>query len=143
MPEGSREKKSEFEGLGIKSLLLLPLHLKGVLAGFLGFDSIICVEEWNDDDIAILRVASEVIGRAIEHECQQEELRRHRHHLKDMLEERTKELKDLNGKLVTETDERKRLETQMRQMQEKESSELDPHIPSPLMHIRSESYPQN
>ncbi|MDQ7825785.1 MAG: diguanylate cyclase [Candidatus Eremiobacteraeota bacterium] len=77
----SESDREALEKQGIKSLLLLPLRLNQSLAGFIGFDSAVRTTEWTEDDVSILRVASEVIGRAIERKKQDSELAKQMHNL--------------------------------------------------------------
>jgi two-component sensor histidine kinase/CheY-like chemotaxis protein len=105
MPEGT--EKESLKEHGILSLLVLPVQSGSSLVGFIGIESRVKKIEWNEDDVSIFKVASEVIGRALEHDSQQQELIKYRCHLEELVEERTGELKILNGKLEREIDERK------------------------------------
>lgn len=48
--------------LGIKSILILPLQNKSRWTGFVGFDLVQVEREWTDEDVTLLRTASEMIS---------------------------------------------------------------------------------
>jgi len=50
----------------IKSLLVFPLHNKSELAGFIGYTNDIIKKEWNENDLSLLRLSSQIIGNALE-----------------------------------------------------------------------------
>ncbi|TES91395.1 MAG: sensor domain-containing diguanylate cyclase [Candidatus Cloacimonadota bacterium] len=65
MPIEAKMEKEILESQGIKSLLVLPLYVKGKSAGFIGFDNVSETEEWRNEDLSILRMSSEIIGNGI------------------------------------------------------------------------------
>jgi len=65
LPTEAKAEKKTLEAQDIKSLLVLPLHVGRKLAGFIGFDNVRETGEWSDDDLALLRTSSEIIGSAI------------------------------------------------------------------------------
>ena len=75
MPAEAKAEKEVLENQDIKSLLVLPIYLKGELAGFIGFDNVMETGEWSNDDLALLRTSSEIIGNALEHKRSEEALR--------------------------------------------------------------------
>jgi len=75
MPAEAKAEKEILENQDIKSLLVLPIYLKGELAGFIGFDNVMETGEWSDDDLALLRTSSEIIGNALERQRSEEALR--------------------------------------------------------------------
>ncbi len=66
MPAEAKAEKEILESQDVRSLLVLPLNVEGKLAGFIGFDNIMEVGKWRDEDLAILRVFSEILGNALE-----------------------------------------------------------------------------
>ncbi|MFH1550085.1 MAG: PAS domain S-box protein, partial [Planctomycetota bacterium] len=66
LPEDAEAERKLLESQGIKSLLVFPLRVRGNLAGFIGFDNVITTGRWANEDLALLQVASEIIGSAIE-----------------------------------------------------------------------------
>jgi len=75
------EQKEALESSNIKSLLLIPLRQDENYTGFIGFESSVRSSEWTDDDLSILRVATEVIGSALERRRQEGELKRQMHNI--------------------------------------------------------------
>lgn len=68
MPIEAKMEKETLESQGIKSLLVLPLYVKGKSAGFIGFDNVSETEEWREEDFSILRISSEMIGNGLARE---------------------------------------------------------------------------
>ncbi len=67
-PEASAEK-SVFDAQQIQSLLCVPVVKDGKLFGFFGFDSVREKQEWEDNQIALLKVIAElVVNTLIRHE---------------------------------------------------------------------------
>ncbi|MCH7649556.1 MAG: PAS domain S-box protein [Nitrospinae bacterium] len=58
-PQPEREV---LEAQDILSLLVLPIFVDGKWYGFIGFDDCVSTRKWSEDDIRILRTASEIIG---------------------------------------------------------------------------------
>lgn len=63
-PEASAEKEL-LEKQDIKSLVALPVYTEKELTGFIGFDNVISIGTWRDEDIALLRITAEIVGSAI------------------------------------------------------------------------------
>ena len=66
LPQEAKAEKGMLQKQNIKSLLVLPLYIGEELAGFIGFDNVVKTEEWSDDDLALLRISSGIIGNALE-----------------------------------------------------------------------------
>lgn len=75
LPLEAKAEKEILEMQEIKSLLVLPLHVKGKLSGFIGFDNVAGTGSWSDSDLSLLRVSSEIIGSTIERKLFEEALR--------------------------------------------------------------------
>jgi len=75
LPAEAQAEKELLERQDIKSLLALPLYVRGKLSGFIGFDNVISTGSWSDGDLALLRVASDIIGNAYERKLADEALR--------------------------------------------------------------------
>jgi PAS domain S-box-containing protein len=90
-------EKQMLQSQGIKSALVLPLSIHGKLAGFIGFDNINETGEWDDDNLAVLRVSAEIIGNALE-----------RKEATDQLAKLNEELKSFNSQLETKVQGRTR-----------------------------------
>ena len=96
--------KEMLMGRGIKSALMLPVVADGKLTGFIGFDNINEAGQWGDNDIALLRLSSEIIGNAIERKAAtdrlaklNEELKSFNLQLETKVEERTRQLEEAVG----------------------------------------------
>jgi len=96
MPDSDAAKEI-FMGRGIKSALMLPVVAGGKLTGFIGFDNINEAGQWGDNDIALLRLSSEIIGNALERKA-----------ATDQLAKLNEELKSFNLQLETKVEERTR-----------------------------------
>jgi len=68
-------KEQKLESLAIKSFLAFPVHIKGELYGFIGFDNIQKMNTWSKDDFYLLKTSSEIIGGALERKWAEETLR--------------------------------------------------------------------
>ncbi len=75
MPAAAKAEKEILETQDIKSLLVIPVHIRGKLRGFIGFDNVLKTGEWNDDDIALLRISSDIIGYTINQKCTDDALK--------------------------------------------------------------------
>ncbi|NPE31349.1 PAS domain S-box protein [Methanococcoides sp. SA1] len=64
-PEASAEKEI-LMAQDIRSLIVLPLHIKNELAGFIGIDNVLSAGECNEKDLVILNMAAHIIGSALE-----------------------------------------------------------------------------
>ena len=65
LPPEAKAEKEILQNQDIKSLLVLPLYVKGKLTGFIGFDDVTETGEWSEEDLLLLRTFSEIIGNAI------------------------------------------------------------------------------
>jgi len=65
-PEASLEH-AECEREGIQSIILVPLTYRGMLTGFLGFDSVRSERSWGEDTVALLKTVAGIIVNALEH----------------------------------------------------------------------------
>jgi PAS domain S-box-containing protein len=65
-PEASSER-AECEREGIQSILLVPLTYRGMLTGFLGFDSVRRERRWGEETSALLETVAGIIVNALQH----------------------------------------------------------------------------
>lgn len=73
-PEAASEKEI-LQPQGIRSLLVVPIDSKGgKLLGFMGFDDTEKCRAWSEEDVRLLRVASEMIARYLERKQAEEQL---------------------------------------------------------------------
>jgi signal transduction histidine kinase len=64
-PEAAAEKESLIEQ-GVKSILCLPMIYESAVVGFLGFDAVHTAKTWPEADVALLRIAGEIVVSALE-----------------------------------------------------------------------------
>src|SRR4030066_1277901 len=73
-PEASAEKEI-IQSQGVRSLLVVPIDSKeGKLLGFLGFDDTEKCRTWSEEDVRLLRVASEMIARYLDRKRAEDQL---------------------------------------------------------------------
>ena len=86
VPAEAKSEREVLERQQIKSLLVLPLTVGGKPGGFVGFDNVIRTVTWGDDDLALLRVASEIMGNALERKKAEEALKQSEHSYRVLFE---------------------------------------------------------
>jgi PAS domain S-box-containing protein len=67
MPPEASAERAECEREGIQSIILVPLTYRGMLTGFLGFDSVRSERSWGEDTVALLKTTAGIIVNALEH----------------------------------------------------------------------------
>jgi PAS domain S-box-containing protein len=82
-PEAAVEKK-EWELEGIRSLICMPMAYGSEIIGFLGFDSVRAEKEWDDDNIALLKIVGEIFSNALEKKRAEEAQHEREHFLSDI-----------------------------------------------------------
>ncbi len=78
LPPEARAEKEEFQFQGIHSLVAAPMVYGTRLIGFLGFDSVRAEKAWDEDIVALLKIAGEIFTYALERKRTEEELRKSR-----------------------------------------------------------------
>ncbi len=68
MPKKAKAEKNLLLLQKIKSVLVLPLFLSSKLEGFVGFDNVRETGRWTDENIALLKIYGDIIGKAIGNE---------------------------------------------------------------------------
>ncbi|MDO8842377.1 PAS domain S-box protein [Methanocalculus sp.] len=66
LPSEASSEKDILEPQGIESLIVLPLIIRQELGGFIGFDNVESTRDWTEEDVALLRITSDLIGNAVE-----------------------------------------------------------------------------
>ncbi len=84
--EDTKEIPSEFERNYIleektKSILVMPMWVKGSLYGYTGFDEVRFHRKWHKEDIDILKTITQIVAKAIESNIDKEEIQNHRSRL--------------------------------------------------------------
>lgn len=82
------------------SVQLFPIHFGDAWWGYVGFDDCQAPREWDEQEITLLRTASEVMGSALQRWEAEAQARQARDELEHRFEERTRELRQ---RLETET----------------------------------------
>jgi PAS domain S-box-containing protein len=96
LPSSAESEKYFFQNNGIHSLIGLPFNVMRNIAGFIVLENLQDIEEWTEDDVAILRTYSELVGNALEHQRVSKELEDKNR----KLEEQTKHLAHTNQDLL-------------------------------------------
>ena len=78
----------------MRSVLILPIRVRGKWSGFIGFDQLGKGRAWGEEDIRLVKTAAEMLGVHLERRQTEEELSRYRNHLEELVEERTLELRE-------------------------------------------------
>ncbi|MCT4592267.1 MAG: PAS domain S-box protein [Candidatus Gracilibacteria bacterium] len=73
LPNSLFEKKS-LKSQGVKSLIALPIYIKGKLQGLVGLDNVKVDKEQIEQNFAILQITSEIFANAIEIKKQEQEI---------------------------------------------------------------------
>ncbi len=66
LPPEAESERSTLEAQGIRSLLIMPMGPVGRPTGFVGFDNLHEAGGWRPEDIELLRIASQLMGDALE-----------------------------------------------------------------------------
>ncbi len=75
IPKEATKTKEELEKLNIKSLLAFPITINKESYGYIGFDNINSISEWEESDFDIFKTTSEIIGNALERKWAEETLK--------------------------------------------------------------------
>jgi two-component sensor histidine kinase/CheY-like chemotaxis protein len=103
----------------LHSFLIIPVKASSEVVGFIGFESRERLTDWTEDDVMLVRVATEIIMQVYERKKQEEELNSYRNHLEDMVSRRMREISAINERLEREIVERtlteEKLKTSLRE----------------------------
>ncbi len=126
LPRSAKAEKDILLSQGIQSLIVVPIVYDNSLVGFLGFDSVRSEKRWEKENIALLKIISNIFANALK--CKwgkeelyrtEEQLKQHKEHLEEKVKERTAELTEVNEELQVEISERKRVEEDLRESEER------------------------
>ncbi|MFC1562526.1 PAS domain S-box protein [candidate division KSB1 bacterium] len=120
IPSYAGAEKKFFKSQAAKSFIIIPMVYGNSLVGFLGFDTVRSEKTWKEEDIALLKIVSNIFINALERKWAEENLRRneeelkkHRDHLEEMVKDRTAKLTETNKQLKLEIRERKKVEKKL------------------------------
>ncbi|MBD3194724.1 MAG: PAS domain S-box protein [Candidatus Lokiarchaeota archaeon] len=71
----SNEKSNFIEQESVKSILAFPIFIEDELGGFIGFDDVLETSDWNESDLSLFKICSEIIGTALERKLAEETLK--------------------------------------------------------------------
>ena len=74
LPPEAGAEKAEFEAEGIKTLINVPIMLRGEVLGFLGFDAVHKRIVWSKDDIRLLNMVGEIFANAFDRSAAEKDL---------------------------------------------------------------------
>ncbi|GAU79121.1 ATP-binding protein [Fusibacter sp. 3D3] len=74
LPLEASAEKTILDQQDIKSVLVLPILIKQELRGFIGFDKLDSIGNWNPEDVTLLKLTSEIFSHAFERRLAEEEL---------------------------------------------------------------------
>lgn len=66
LPKSANKDKKLMQKQDIKSMLVVPLYKAAKLIGFAGFDNVAETGEWNNDDLILLHLCSDIVMKAFE-----------------------------------------------------------------------------
>lgn len=92
VPEAKAEQEI-LESQNIKSVLVLPVHTKNKLKGFVGFDNVLSRGQWSEKDTEFLRLLADTLSNAVVRQLNEEELQNNYNNLRNYF--------DLNTDFVT------------------------------------------
>ena len=94
LPSGGAMRRL-LDPLGIQSLIMLPLMDQSVCLGFVGFDAVNSVQDWQEAELVLLRVMAEMFANFKIRQASEEMLSRYTERQADMIQQMKKMQKDL------------------------------------------------
>ncbi|MBI5102436.1 MAG: GAF domain-containing protein [Nitrospirae bacterium] len=73
LPFEASVEKEHFAAQDIKSLIVVPMTLKGAVIGFVGFDSVRSEKMWIEEDVDALKILAEIFLTALERKKTEDE----------------------------------------------------------------------
>jgi signal transduction histidine kinase/HAMP domain-containing protein len=116
------------------SILTLPISLGNQWWGFIGFDDCESSREWDQDEILMLRTASELVSSTLQRWAAQKHLQETLESLEQRVYERTIELTQVNADLRHEVHERQRFQDELEERLDTERTlaEISARLLSPM-----------
>ena len=75
MPEAAKAEKEVLESQGIKSIIVLPVDIRGKLSGFIGLDDVAETKKWSKEEFKLMQTAANIIGNALERQHTQDKIK--------------------------------------------------------------------
>lgn len=85
LEDEARAEREVLQMQGILSVLVMPLFKRGKLCGFVGFDNVDAYGRWQEEDMAVLRIASELFSNVFERMAYEAELKKSKEDLEASL----------------------------------------------------------
>ncbi len=76
MPDEAKETRARMIGLGVRSMVRVPLLINDQIVGELGLDTIFTTREWADEDLGLLQVIAENISSALARQRSSDDMQR-------------------------------------------------------------------
>ncbi|MBU6391913.1 MAG: PAS domain S-box protein, partial [Planctomycetes bacterium] len=102
LPDDANAEKELQQSQSVQSCVVVPMVYSSALVGVLGFDSIKAEKTWTEEDIALLKMAGEILVNALEHKRKEKMLQKAYDRLEIRVKERTTELFEANKLLEEE-----------------------------------------
>lgn len=84
LPPEADPVRAILEPQGVKSLIVVPMYLRDVFVGFLGFDAVTEERLWTTDELTLLRVLGEIIAGARQRKKSEEALQQSMLHVSQL-----------------------------------------------------------
>jgi GAF domain-containing protein len=124
---GSEQKVLDPQG--ILSVVAVPVNVGERWWGFIGFDECTREREWTQAEIRALKMASAILGAAIQRRQTEQELARHQTNLEELVRERTAELARANEQLREEMAAREKTREALKESEEKYRTLVEGSVP--------------
>jgi len=87
LPPEAKFEKEEFQSLGIKSFVNVPMVYGGFLIGYIGFDTVKEYKSWSEELIALAKIVGELFVTALKRKKAEEALRQSEARLRLLVEQ--------------------------------------------------------
>ncbi len=95
MPKAASAEKNILETQDIQSIMVVPINSEGKVIGFMGFDSVQTKKRWSESNIRLLRLVSEIFGKALKNIELNEKIQKYNEELEVLVKKRTDEINEL------------------------------------------------
>ena len=126
-----KAERAVLEPQDILSILVLPIFVGQEWYGFIGFDDCVNIRDWSEEDVRMLKTASEIIGGYLSQKKMEAELKETHSRLEVRLKEQRADLKSTHETLTEEVVKRKRSIEALEESEERFRSLVD-QAPDPI-----------